>query len=248
VRQLAPDGVFAAPPGAAEASFGTSSVPISAAAALLFLLPGASAFGQVTLGAWGGTNVSTILRTPADGGSDRYGNAYGYVPRRVVGIGLGLAIVGNWGIQLNVSDSRKGGDISDPRMKATWKHDYLEVSLLADVALDLGEGDRARLHLLAGPALARKKSCQVTAKVGGRTVRDEDCTDRQRWKPFKDHDYGVVGGAEVEFRLSDRLGANLGALYTYGLLDLNDRPDWGYVEKNRNLTLRAGLQASIGRR
>ncbi len=219
---------------------------ISAAAALLFLQPGTPAFGQVTLSVWGGVNVASMLRTPADGRTDRLGNAYGHVSRRAIGIALGIPIAGNWGIQMNISDSQKGGDISDPRTKAIWKHDYLELNLLADLALELGDGDRAWLHLLAGPALARKRSCEVTAKVGERTVRNEDCTDKNRWKSFKDRDYGVVGGAEVEFELSGRLGATFGALYTYGLLDLNDEPEWGYVEKNRTLTLRAGLQVSIG--
>lgn len=91
-------------------------------------------------------------------------------------------------------------------MKITLKHDYLEIILLADLAFDLGDGDRASLHLLAGPAVARMMSCHVNSR---------DCGDI--WSErFKDHDYGVVGGAEVEFRLFDGLGTTFGALYTYG--------------------------------
>lgn len=173
-------------------------------------------------------------------GAGGWANGEGVASLRVcsapaVGVGLGLAIAGNWGIRLNVSDSRKGGDASQPHRRVTLKHNYLEISLLADLALDLGDGDRASLHLLAGPAVARIVSCHVNSG---------DCRSGR----FKDHDYGVVGGAEVEFGLFDGLGATLGALYTYGLLDLNALPDWDTVEKNRNLTLRAGLKASIGHR
>lgn len=212
---------------------------VSGAATLLFLLPGPSAFGQVTLNAWGGMNVSTIHRAPADGRTERTWNRYGYVPRPAIGVGLGLAIAGNWGIQLNVSDSRKGGKADDPDAKIIVRFNYLEISLLADLALDLGDGDRASLHLLAGPAVARMMSCQLFG---------EDCSNRgySGW-PVVAHDYGVVGGAELVFRLSDRLGATFGALYTYGLLDLYTIPG-DYVRKNRNLTLRAGLQVPIGHR
>ena len=220
-------------------------IAMSAAVALLFLLPGTSAFGQVTLSVWGGVNVATMIRTPVDGRPERTGNAHGHVQRRAIGVAVGIPISGSWGIQLNLSDSRKGRDISSPHHKGMWKHDYSELSVLADLALELGDGDRAWLHLRVGPALARKRSCEVTVKVGGRTIRNENCAEGG-WKPFKDRDYGVVGGAEVEFALSGRVGATFAGLYTYGLLDINDEPEWGYVEKNRTLTLRAGLQFSIG--
>ena len=218
---------------------------ISTVAALFLMLPGASAFGQVTLGVWGGVNVARMIRTPADGRVDRTGNAYNHVQRRAIGVSVGIPVSGNWGVQLNVSDSRKGGDISHPNYKGMWKHDYSELNLLADLALDLGDGGIGSLHLLAGPSLARKRSCEVTAKEGGRTIREENCGEGG-WKAFKDHDFGIVGGAQVEFELSGRVGATFAGLYTYGVLDLNDEPGWGYVEKNRTLTLRAGLQFSIG--
>ena len=217
---------------------------VSAAAALLILLPGTPALGQVTLSVWGGVNVARMVRTPLDG-PERTGNAHGHVQRRALGVAVGIPIVGSWGVQLNISDSPKGRDISDPNQKATWKHDYLELSLLADLRLDLGDGDRAWLHLLAGPALAYKRSCEVTGEYRGR-VENFDCEDETRWVSYSTYDYGAVGGAEAEFKISERLGLAFGALYTYGLPDISDDPGWDFSEKNRTLTLRAGLRLSIG--
>lgn len=212
-------------------------IAMSAAVALLILLPGRSAFGQVTLSVWGGVNVAKMTRTPVDQPPDRYGNARRHAPLRAFGVAVGIPISADWSIQLNLSDSRKGGVINSSYAKAVRKHDYFELSLLADLELELGDGDRAWLHLLVGPALARKRSCEV--KVGKSTIRN--CPG-ERW--FKDHDYGVVGGAEVEFALTGRVGATFAGLYTYGLRDIGD--GWYDVEKNRALTLRAGLQFSIG--
>lgn len=218
---------------------------ISAAAAVIVLLSGAPLGAQVTVGLWSGLNVASMVRTPAKGPPDRTGASFGRISRRALGLTIGVPITGGWGVQLNVGDSRKGGDISHPAAKAAWEHEYLEFSLLADVPLALGDGDRAWLHLLVGPALAYRRSCLVWNEYRG-TRQSEDCADRERWKPYKDRDYGVVGGTEVELELSGRIGAVFGALYTFGLMDINDEPDWAYVEKNRVLTLRAGLQFSIG--
>lgn len=221
------------------------SLAIHTFAVLVFLLSSGPVSAQVTVSVWGGLNVVTMIRTELDGGPDRSGSPYGHARRRAIGLGVGIPVSDRWGIQLNISDSQKGADISQPDVTATWKHDYLELSLLADVPLRLGDGDRARLHILLGPALAFKRSCEVTAVYQG-TKENLDCGDESRWKPFKDLDYGAVGGAEVEFELSSRIAATFGALYNYGLLDINDRPDWPYIEKNRTLTLRAGLKFLIG--
>ena len=217
---------------------------IAAAVAMVFLLPGTPVCGQVTLSVWGGLNVARMVRTPAEGPPDRTGASFGHTPRRALGFSVGIPICNNWGIQLNAGNSQKGGDISDPFAKITWKHDYREFSVLMDVALALDEGDRARLHLLAGPALAYKQSCKVTAEYES---GDEnfDCTDANRWKQYWDDDLGLVGGAEVEIGLSGRAGFAFGALYTYGLRDLDDDQGGFYIVKNRNLTLRAGLSLSI---
>ena len=218
---------------------------VFAAAVLLILLPGTSAYGQVTFSVWGGVNVARMVRAPADGRPERTGNAHGHVQRGTLGLAVGVPISGRWSIQLNVSDSPKGRDISDPTQKTTWKHDYFELNLLADLRLDLGEGDRAWLHLLAGPALAYKRSCEVTRVSRGR-MESFDCEDETRWIAFSSQDYGAVGGAEAELRMFDRLAFAFGALYTYGLPNISDDPDWGFIEKNRTLTLRGGVRVSIG--
>ena len=56
-------------------------------------------------------------------------------------------------------------------------------------------------------------------------------------------DFGLVGGGGLEIGLTRELGLNFGALYNYGLTDL-DKADESSV-KHRVLTLRAGLSCSM---
>ena len=59
-------------------------------------------------------------------------------------------------------------------------------------------------------------------------------------------DLGLAGGIRVEIGLSEQVGLSVGALYTHGLLNLDDSGQGDLSLKNRALSLRAGLAYSIG--
>ena len=107
-------------------------------------------------------------------------------------------------------------------------------------------GERARLHLLAGPAVAVKMSCNVSITFAGET-ESSDCADEDGEDGLKSLDLGLAGGAQFVIEMSDNLSIVVGAQYNLGLLDIIDPPpeevDVG-TAKNRALTLRAGI--SIG--
>ena len=137
----------------------------------------------------------------------------------------------NWQI-LSLASTSRGGLGSD----------YLELSLLGTARV-FGAGDGLALHLLAGPVVATRTSCQTDFKVtfAGETEDEtEDCAD-----DTSSGDFGVAGGGALEIGLSDRLGLSLSAIYSWGLreifLDSDDD-----TAKHRILSVRAGLVFPIG--
>ena len=123
-------------------------------------------------------------------------------------------------------------------VSVTTEIDYLEVTALAGIPFSVSE--RASVHLLAGPALAFKLSCQASATFLGEDL-SEDCGDDGP----KAMDLGLVGGARLEFGVSDKMGVSVGALYNFGLLNMDDSGSDETV-KNRVMSLQAGIVYSIG--
>ena len=60
---------------------------------------------------------------------------------------------------------------------------------------------------------------------------------------FHGVDFGLAGGGGLGVRLSDRLGVEVGALYTYGLRDVDESET--ETVRHRVATLRAGLTYSV---
>ena len=176
-------------------------------AALLAHLPGVPASGQTTLTVTGGLNTATVS---ASEGND----AIESVTRVALGLSAGFPVTEGWRVQLGAAYSQKGFGFG----VADLGIDYIELTGLLDRPFPLG--DRASLHLLAGPALGIRVSCKTTVSVGDEE-RSEDCEG----DGLKDFDFGIAGGAEAEIGLSDGLALSVGAsytLYTLGLLDVSD--------------------------
>lgn len=196
-------------------------------AALPALLPGAPASGQTTLTVTGGLNMASVSASEPN-------EAIESVTRAALGLSAGFPVSEGWRVQLGAAYSQKGFGFGPAELGL----DYIEFTGLLDRPFPLG--DRASLHLLAGPAVGIRTSCKTTVSVGGEK-RSEDCGGEGP----KDFDFGVAGGAEAVIGVSDGLALSAGALYTLGLMDVSDGEGDEFV-KNRTVMLRVGVVFPIG--
>ena len=192
-----------------------------------------AAMAQTRLTVAGGLNLASVT-AEAEGLSVTPES----VTRLAIGASVGIPMSERWGLHLGAGYSQKGFGLDAFGASVTTEIDYLEVTALAGMPFSVSE--RASVHLLAGPALAFKVSCQVSATFLGEEL-DEDCGDDGP----KAMDLGLVGGARLEFGVSDKMGVSVGALYNFGLLNMDDSGS-DETLKNRVMSLQAGIVYSIG--
>jgi opacity protein-like surface antigen len=239
----------------------------TACLAVLLLLPSTPASAQTTVSAMGGLNMAS-LDLDVD---DALAPILQSVNRMSVGLTSTFPVSDRFGIQLGGTYSQKGGSVdvlgmlslmADMAMmpgmegmdlkselegmdlKSEIEMDYIELTVLAEVRLPLS-GERVSAHLLGGPALALRSSCQMAFSVSRGTFSldgSEACDEIDL--DSKAFDIGLAGGGGIEIGLTDKLNARLGLLYTLGLLDISE-DDSGTL-KHRALTLRAGLGYPVG--
>ena len=134
-------------------------------AALLLLLPGRSAQGQVTLSLAGGPGFAERVfgATNHTWGETRPRFRHGWA----LDIAAGFPISENWGIQLGAGLSEKGYHSEHTCWFWTWGESpctaenwiaYFESTLLADRRFELT--NRVLLHLLAGPFLGFQRDSE----------------------------------------------------------------------------------------
>lgn len=160
------------------------------------------------------------------------------VTRLAIGASLEVPMSDRFGLHLGGAYSQKGFGIDAFGATATTEIDYLELTALGGMPLSVS--DQATVHLLAGPALAFKVSCGVSASFMGENL-SEDCGDDGP----KSMDLGLMGGARLEFAVSEKMGLSIGALYNLGLTNMDDSGDEATI-KSRVMTLQAGVVYSIG--
>ena len=108
-----------------------------------------------------------------------------------------------------------------------WEVDYMELSVLGRMRIP-DESKRLGLHVLAGPAIALPVACRTGSKTAERLG---DC-----WSTSSRFNVLLYGGAGVDARMTERLGATVGFLYGLSL-----RGFTGATEHLRVLSLRGGL-------
>ena len=116
-----------------------------------------------------------------------------------------------------------GGQLIEER----WEVDYMELNVLGRMRIP-DESKRLGLHVLAGPAIALPVACRTGSKTAERLG---DC-----WSAYSRFNVLLYGGAEVDARMTERLGATVGFLYGLSL-----RGFTGATEHLRVLGLRGGL-------
>ncbi|MXW17902.1 MAG: PorT family protein [Gemmatimonadetes bacterium] len=192
----------------------------------------AAALAQTTVTISGGLNMASVALSEDEGVSPES------VTRLAIGMSAGIPMSERLGLHLGAAYSQKGLSANVFGADITTEINYLEFTALAGIPLS--SGDRASVHLLAGPALAFKLSCQASASFMGESL-SEDCGDDGP----KSMDLGLAGGARLEIGLSARLGVSLGALYNLGLTNMDDGDGSGTI-RSRVLTLQAGVVLTGG--
>ncbi len=225
------------------------------------LTPGAPVHAQTTLSLTGGVNI-TSLDTDNDGTRSP---GFESLARMSIGLAATLPVSDRFGLQLGGRYAQKGGRLDVLRLMEMmgdmfggfeemppgaslyidYEMDYVELSVLARVGFPLS-GDRVSGHLLAGPALGLRSSCEGVVSISGpdRPALDQGVGCDEAGLDFRKIDVGLAGGAGIDIGLTDAVDAHLGLLYTLGLSNVSD--DLGGSVKHRALTIRAGLVLPIG--
>ena len=228
---------------------------------VVFLTPGGPVRAQTTLSLTGGVNI-TSLDTDSDGTRSP---GFESLTRMSIGLAATLPVSDRFGFQLGGRYAQKGarldvlgilgmmGDMfggleempPGASFDADYEMDYVELSALARVGFPLS-GDRVSGHLLAGPALGLRSSCEGVVSISGpdRPALDQGVGCDEAGLDFGTVDVGLAGGAGIDIGLTDSVDAHLGLLYTLGLTNVS-----GFVggsAKHRALTIRAGLGVPIG--
>ena len=206
-------------------------VPALVAITLVPLWPGAAP-AQTAFTLTGGLNMASVAVSENEGLSPES------VTRLTIGVSAGIPMSESLELHLGAGYSQKGFSASGFGAEIATEIDYLELTALAGMPVSVGE--RTSLHLLAGPAVAFKLSCEASASFMGESL-SEDCGDDGP----KSIDMGLAGGARIEIGLSETMGLSLGALYNLGLLNMDDSDDSGTI-KSRVLTLQAGVVLGAG--
>ncbi len=226
--------------------FALASWPTLAVA--LLALQSAPAAAQVRIALSGGLALPTAK---IEFGDDVGARDVGSEVRPSVGAAAALPLTDAFAIQVGAHYTIKGavGTATLSGVPTEWAHrvGYVEASALARLGTEFGRSGFSG-HLLAGPAVARETSCEVKLSAtrgpaGDAATLSEGTCDATGLKRSM-YDFGVAGGAGVEFMGASGVGLAVGGLYTYGLVDLDQDAESGLW--HRTLTFRAGLVFSVG--
>ena len=160
------------------------------------------------------------------------------VVRKRAGAEVTVPVRSRFALQLGTAYSQTGeiwsylqGFLEGPLIEERWELDYLEFSALGRTRLP-DESKRLGLHVLAGPAIVLPLACRTGRKSAQRL---ENCGPSS-----PGFNVLLYGGAGVDARLNETLGATMGVLY-----GLSVRGFTGASDHLRVLSLRAGLAYRI---
>ncbi len=216
--------------------FGIFLLFLSGALATQVPVSGPSVVGPSTVALTAGVNRSWTAPPPLVHVLDGGGSSP--VVRMRTGAELTMPVRRWFALQYGATYSQTGeiasylkNFVEGPLIEERWEVDYLEVSALGRMQVPY-EPTHMGLHVLAGPALALPIACRT-----GRTSaeRPGDCgPGSSRFNVL------LYGGAGVDARLNERLGATAGFLYGLSL-----RGFTGGSDHLRVLSLRGGLVYTI---
>lgn len=197
--------------------------------------------GQTIIAAWGGANIANMAFYSSEDNSIPDGES---VTRMSLGASVAFMGARGFGIQLGGAYAQKGVgqtfvDDGVP-IAITLETDYVEFGAFARASL--GSSERVNGHLLAGVALALEASCDDAIQFGSGVPVREACHLNPSIT-LSGFDFGPAVGGGLGVRLTDRMGVELGALYTHGLRDLHEAV--ADEVRHRVWTLRGGFAYTV---
>jgi len=198
----------------------------------LIILATAPVTAQTTLALRGGVGLATMSIEEA-------GVEPESISRIVGGLDLGVPLSSLVSLRLSGSFAQKGGGAIVEGVEVTLNLDYMQVSTLATIATPSQGGFSA--SVMAGPWAGYRISCDVEAALMGVNLSAQ-CDDSE-FSEFDINtlDYGLAFGGGVEFPLLGGLRLGLDALYSLGLVGIDDDET-----ETRHLNIQTGLVFPIG--
>jgi hypothetical protein len=178
----------------------------------------------------GGANYSTLR------GYENFEPGYKALP--TYGLNLFYTGTGKWSSSVSVLLSERGVTYTqtstDSLQTATRKYDeslrYLEIPVLFHYSFG-SDSSRFIPRVFFGPSLnvraSGNRNIDYTLRAKN-TLTDTDTivsasvTDQDLSFIYTPIDYGVVAGAGITYKITDRLSASLDARFTYGLMDIRE--------------------------
>jgi hypothetical protein len=134
-----------------------------------------------------------------------------------------VPVTPRFSFQPEVLFSAQGSKVSEGEFDATIKLNYINVPLLANIALSGGENP---VSLLVGPQIGFLTSAKIEGEGEEEDLKDET----------ESTDFGIVAGIAVQIRKFV-----IDARYTHGLRNINSIDDDDEKVKNRVFTVSFGI-------
>ena len=205
---------------------------------LLLVAVPLAAHGQITLGARGGLNLSSLRGDDVEDLDGKTGFHFGAFAE------FGLSDL--FSIQPEILLSQKGAEESEQDVTASINLSYAEIPILAKVKIQ--SSGKVGGHVLAGPAIAFETNCEIEVEGDGASVT-ADCDADELEGDFdrKTLDLGLLFGGGVSLDVGSVV-VSFETRYNLGILDLNDDPSPGSsAVRNGNLMFTVGVAMPLPR-
>ncbi|MFN2603707.1 MAG: porin family protein [Gemmatimonadaceae bacterium] len=174
--------------------------------------------GDMTIGVMAGVNYSKVSQDPES--SDV---SFEYKPGFVGGVFLGIQVNDWFSIEPEVLFSQKGSKVkgkgNNSALEGSVRINYIEIPVLAKFWFPVSNPG-VKPFIFGGPEVEFKVSCTAEGAILAVTG-SEDCDKTDNEINLKSTDFGVTGGAGVQFRAGGQ-DLRVDARYTFGLTDIND--------------------------
>jgi len=198
--------------------------------------------GDMTIGVMAGVNYATLSQDPQSREV-----TFAYKVGLVAGGFLGVQVNDVFSLEPQALYSQKGSKVKGTGTNASLEGgvriSYIEVPVLVKYWIPVSDA-QVRPFVFAGPEVEFKVSCTAEGAILAVTG-SADCDKTGSEIKLKSTDFGVTGGAGIQFKAGNQV-VRVDGRYTFGLTDINDSGDTRKI-KNRAFAATVGLGFPLGR-